>query len=130
MSVNDPLGNVLSHLNNCEKVGKAECIVKPASKMVVKVTSLMKDNHYIGDVEKIEDGKSGLLKIKLLGKINECNVIKPRYSFKKEDLEKYEKRYLPAKGFGILIVSTPKGITTHEKARELNTGGRLLAYIY
>src|SRR3989344_6225012 len=105
MSLNDPLGNVLSHINNCEKSGKTECVVKPASKIVMTVLNIMKDNHYLGDIEKINDGKSGMLKIKLLGKINRCNVVKPRYPFKKDDLEKYEKRYLPARGFGIIVVS-------------------------
>ena len=50
----------------------------------------MKDNHYIGDIEKIDNGKSGLLNVKLIGSINKCNVIKPRYPFKKNDIEKFE----------------------------------------
>lgn len=130
MTLNDHLGNVLSHINNSEKAGKSDCIVKPASKIVMQVLNIMKDTHYIGEIEKIDTGKLGSLKISLLGKINRCNVIKPRYAFKKGDLEKFEKRYLPAKGFGIIIVSTSKGIMVHEKAIELNTGGRLISYVY
>ena len=44
--------------------------------------------------------------------------------------EKYEKRFLPAKGFGILIVSTPKGLMTHEEARKKKLGGVLIVYVY
>jgi len=129
MSLNDPLGNVLSHIHNSEKASKKECTL-PSSKLIIKVLNIMKDNHYIGDIEKIDNGKSGLLNVKLIGSINKCNVIKPRYPFKKNDIEKFEKRYLPSKGFGIIIVSTSKGVMTAEKARELNLGGKLLSYVY
>jgi small subunit ribosomal protein S8 len=65
-----------------------------------------------------------------LNNINGCGVIKPRHSVKKDDYEKFEKRFLPAKGFGILIVSTPKGIMTQEGAKKEDSGGKLLAFIY
>jgi small subunit ribosomal protein S8 len=39
-------------------------------------------------------------------------------------------RYLPAKEFGILIMTTPKGVMTHKQAKEENIGGILLAYVY
>ena len=65
-----------------------------------------------------------------MGNINKCGSIKPRYNIKKEDYEKFEKRYLPAKDFGFLIVSTSKGVMSHMEAKEKNIGGRLLAYFY
>ena len=129
MSLNDPLGNVLSHIHNSEKASKKECTL-PSSKLIIKVLNIMKDNHYIGDFEKLLDGKSGLLTIRLLGSINKCSVIKPRYPFKKTAMEKFEKRYLPSKGFGIIIVSTSKGVMTLENAKALNLGGRLLSFVY
>ena len=70
------------------------------------------------------------LRNELKGNINKCGVIKPRHAVKKDEFEKFEKRYLPAKNFGILIVTTPKGIMTHYEAKELGIGGRLLAYMY
>ncbi|MGD0511047.1 MAG: 30S ribosomal protein S8, partial [Candidatus Micrarchaeaceae archaeon] len=39
-------------------------------------------------------------------------------------------RYIPSKDFGILILTTPKGIMTNKEARENKIGGRLLAYVY
>jgi len=130
MSMNDPLNNVLSKINNCEKIGKKECIVKPVSKIILNVLKIMKDEKYIKDIKKIEDNKGGFIKVDLIGKINKCGVIKPRLSFKKEEFEKFEKRFLPAKDFGMLIISTNKGLITHYKAKESKTGGRLIAYIY
>jgi small subunit ribosomal protein S8 len=49
---------------------------------------------------------------------------------KKNAFEQWEKRFLPAKDFGILLVSTPKGIMSHKEAYRHETGGRLLAYVY
>lgn len=129
MTLNDPLSNVLSSILNSEKVGKKECTVRPSSKLIKKVLQIMKDNKYIGDFEEFE-GRGGYIKINLLGKINKCSVIKPRFSVKKDQIEKYEKRFLPAKDFGIIIISTNKGLVTHYKVKEKDIGGRLIAYIY
>ncbi len=90
----------------------------------------MKDNQYIGDFEKTETRQGTSLKLNLLNNINKCGVIKPRHSLKKDNYEKFEKRYLPAKDFGILIVSTPHGIITQEEAKKKESGGKLLAFIY
>jgi len=130
MSLNDPISNVLSNINNCEKIGRDTCIVRPVSKIILEILKIMKDEKYIGEFKKEDEGKGGSIKIKLIGKINKCNVIKPRLAFKKEDVEKFEKRFLPAQDFGIMIISTNKGLLTHHKAKETKTGGRLIAYIY
>jgi len=68
------------------------------------------------------------LVVKLTGNINKCGVIKPRYAVKKDQYEKFEKRYLPAKNMGIIIVSTVNGIVEHNKAQDKKVGGKLLAY--
>jgi small subunit ribosomal protein S8 len=125
----DTLADVLSAIKNAERVGKRECITR-ASKEVKSVLKVMQDRGYIGTFEFIDDGRSGKFKIELKGKIINCNVIKPRYSVRVDEFEKYEKRFLPAKAFGILILTTPKGIMDHNKARELRTGGKLLAFVY
>jgi len=130
MSLNDSLANALSHILNCEGKGKSICIIKNSSKMIKKVLSIMKDKHYIGTFKEIKTDKGELLEINLIGAINKCNVIKPKYSVKKNDFEKFEKRFLPAKDMGIIIISTPKGLMTHQEAFNKNIGGRLIAYIY
>ena len=130
MTLNDPLANVFSNLLNSEKIGKNEVIIKPSSKLIRKILTLLQDKKYLGGFEEIKDGKGNILVMKLIGAVNNCGVIKPRYSVKLDNYTKYEKRYLPAKGFGILVVSTPKGIMTHEEAKEQKLGGRLIAYCY
>lgn len=128
--MHDTLSNALSNILNAEKVGKGFCIARPFSKMLKEVLTIMNNKGYIGAFEIIEDGRGKLLKINLLGKVNKCGAIKPRFSVTREDFEKFEKRYLPAKDFGMLIVSTSKGIMTHNEAKEKKTGGELIAYVY
>ena len=128
--LNDPLANALSKIINYEKVGKKVCLIKPSSKIVKEVLTLMNTNGYIGEFTQIEDGRGGILKVNLLGKINKCGVIKPRFSIKTDDYEKVEQRHLPAKDFGIIIISTSQGIMTHTKAKKKKIGGMLISYCY
>ena len=130
MSMNDTLSTALSNILNAEKVGKQSCLVKPISKTIKIVLEIMKNNSYLGNIEYTENIKGGIAKIHLLGNINKCGSVKPRYNIKKADYEKFEKRYLPAKDFGFLVVSTSKGVMTHNDAKEKKLGGRLLAYFY
>ncbi|RQD79940.1 30S ribosomal protein S8, partial [Methanosalsum natronophilum] len=126
----DPLANALSTIKNAEDIGKQSCTIRPASKLIGNVLNVMKDNGYIGEFEFIEDGKAGIYEVKLIGRINKCGAIKPRYSVSSEDFEKWEKQYLPARNFGTLILTTSDGLLSQVQARENNVGGLLLAYVY
>jgi len=130
MSLNDPLADALSHIKNTERVGKMECMIKPASALIGNVLSVMKEGGYIDEFEFVEDGKAGLFKVKLGGKINDCNAIKPRFYVRTKEFEDWEKRLLPARDFGLLILTTSKGVMSHEKAIENGVGGQLLAFVY
>ena len=90
--LNDPLSNALSKILNDERIGRNLSTVKPVSKLIKKVLDVMKDNGYVGEFKKIEDGRGNMLQVNLLGSINKCGVIKPRFSVKKGNYEKFEKR--------------------------------------
>ncbi len=126
----DPLANALSVIENYERARKREVVISPASKLIGQVLRVMQQEGYIGEFEFVDDGKAGKFRVQLMGKINECGAIKPRHAVKREEFEKWEKRYLPAAGFGILVLSTPKGVMTHKQAKEEGIGGRLLAYVF
>jgi small subunit ribosomal protein S8 len=128
--LNDTLATALSKILNFEKIGRKDCLVMPVSTTMKKVFELLNTHGYIGQAELVSDARGGALKVHLLGKINKCGVIKPRYAVGKLDYEKFEKRYLPAKNVGVLIVSTPKGLMTHDDAKKHQHGGRLVAYCY
>lgn len=128
--LNDPLANVLSYINNHERLGRKEITVANNSKIIRTVLEILNANNYLGAYTEIDDGKGKLLNINLLGNINKIGVIKPRFNVKKDQYEKFEKRYLPAKDFGIIIVSTSKGMMIHNTAKEKGLGGRLICYCY
>jgi len=130
MSLNDPIGAALSKIVNAEKIGNKECSIKFAGKLMKSIFDVMKDSKYIGSYQEIIDTRGNYLKINLLGNINNCGVIKPRYPVKLDGYEKFEKRYLPAKDFGIIFVSTNQGIMTHHDAKKKNIGGKLIAFVY
>jgi small subunit ribosomal protein S8 len=126
----DPLNDAMSNIKNAENVGKRVCELRPSSKLIGRILKVMQDNDYITQFEYIEDGKAGVFKVELNGNINNCGVIKPRYAIKRRDVEKYEARYLPAQEFGVLILTTTKGVLSHKEAKKLGLGGKLLAYVY
>ena len=125
----DLLADALSAIKNAERVGKKEVEIV-ASKLIGNILNVMKEKNYIKDFKLVKKGNKGKFVVQLHGKIINCNVIKPRFSVKKEEFEKWEKRFLPAYNIGILILTTPKGIMDHNKAKELGIGGKLLCYVY
>ncbi|MGQ0534902.1 MAG: 30S ribosomal protein S8 [Methanobacteriota archaeon] len=128
--LNDPLADALTLLKNAERTGRRECAIRPAGKLIGRVLRVMQDQGYVGPFEYVDDGRGGEFRVKLLGHINNCGVIKPRYSIKRAEFKKWESRYLPAQDFGLLILSTTQGVMPHPAAKELGTGGKLLAYVY
>lgn len=128
--LNDPLANALSLMKNAEMRGKGTCMIQPSSKLIGGVLNLLKEKGYIGEFEFIDDGKAGVFEVKLLGNINNCGVIKPRYPIKREELDKWESRYLPARDFGLLILTTTQGVLSQDEAKKNGIGGKVLAYVY
>ena len=130
MAQQDPIVDALTKIRNAETASKAECTLSPASNFLGEVLKIAKENGYIAEFTK-SDAK-GIISfgVKLNGRLNECKAIKPRYAVKKTEFEKYEKRYLPARDVGLLVVSTPQGLMTHTEAKTKKLGGRLIAFMY
>src|SRR5688500_5282509 len=128
--IQDPLNDALSQIQNAEKVGKNEVLLLPASKLIGRVIKVMQEQGYVVTYEFVEDQRGVVYRVELLGRINDCCVIKPRYAIQRVEFEKWEARYLPAQDFGALILSTTSGVISQYQAKEIKTGGRLLAYVY
>jgi len=126
----DLISDALSIIMNAERVSKKEVIIRRTSKLLREIVKIIKDNGYIKDFTYTDDGKGGILKIVLFNKINKVGSIRPRYPCTLDQIESFEKRYLPAMGFGLIIISTPKGLITHQEAKKQKTGGVLIAYCY
>ncbi len=126
----EPLSNMFSSLLNNEKRHKHECIVYPASKLMGQVLRVMQKYGYLGEFEFVDDGRGGKFKVQLLGRINNCGSVRPRFSSTVPELETWGKRYLPSRDVGILILTTSKGVMAHKEAREGAGGGQLLGYVF
>lgn len=130
MTMNNPIAAVLSRLLNADRLGKRVVTTHLNSTGIRAVLDILKTEGYIVGYEATKDAKGDLLTITLAGRINKTGVITPRFNVKNDGFVTFEKRYLPAKDFGVLILTTTKGIMTHKQAKEANLGGRLIAYAY
>ncbi|QHS16242.1 30S ribosomal protein S8 [Halopenitus persicus] len=130
MAGNDPLSDALAGLDNAERVGHLSYTVEPASNVIGSVLEVFYDRGYVDEFEFVDDGKSGRFEVELKGAINECGVVKPRYSAGADEFEKWEKRFLPARDYGALIVTTSHGVMSHYEARDQGIGGQVIAYVY
>lgn len=124
------LPNLFATIYNNELRNMKECLVVPASKLASEVLRTMQKHKYIGEFEFIDDGLSGKLRIQLLGRINKCGAISPRFAVGVRGSGRWERQYLPAVGVGILILSTSTGVMSHTESQEKGVGGRLLGYVY
>lgn len=130
MAQQDLVGDALTKVRNAEKSSIPEVVIVPASNFFGEILRIAKENGYIEDYQKKETKGVISYLVKLSGKLNECKAIKPRYAVKKTEFEKYEKRYLPARDVGLLVVSTSQGLMTHTNAKSRGLGGRLIAFMY
>jgi len=128
--VMDSLANALITIKNNEERGKKECLIYPASKLIANVLHVVQKAGYIGEFEFIDDGRSGKIRVQLLGRINNCGVIKPRFPVKKDEYNEWEKKFLPGRNIGLLIISTSKGLFSNIEAKKMGIGGFLIAYVY
>ena len=120
----DIVSDTLNQVMNAKKANKLNLVVTKYSKLLINILDMMKQYDYLE--YEIVDGK---LKI-VIKEVSECKAIKPRYTVGKAELEKYVRRFLPARNFGFVIVSTSKGLMTHQEAQENKIGGSLIAYFY
>ena len=130
MTMMDTLSNGLTTIMNNEMRNKRDCVIGPASKLLGRVLRVLQLNGFIGEFEFVDDGRQGKFKVQLLGRVNKCGAIKPRFATKSDAFETWEKRFLPSREVGIIIISTPQGVLSHREAKSKEIGGRLLAFVY
>ena len=120
----DIVADVLNEIMNAKKARKSEVVVNKNSKLLRKVLDIAKERGYLDyNVE----GNTIKVNIKNL---NEIKAVKPRYTISVKKINNYVRRFLPAKNFGLLIISTNEGLMSHEDAEEKNIGGCIIAYMF
>jgi small subunit ribosomal protein S8 len=125
----DRFNDAINQIKTNERVGREECVLD-STKLVKEVLEVMKRNDYVRDYEEFTEGKFKKIRVKLSKKINSIGVVKPRFAVSYRIIQRYETRYIPSRDFGILVISTSKGVMTNKELKEARIGGRLIAYVY
>ena len=123
----DVVADALNMIKNAKKAGKETIKINRISNPLIEILKIMKQKGAILRYKIDRDKKIVQLTI---GELFDCKAIKPRFTVKKEVVDKYRRRYLPSRKMGTLIISTNKGLMTHEEAENEKTGGCLIAYFY
>lgn len=126
----DPLAVALKNITNAERRGKRQVMIRPSSKITVRFLQLMQKKGYIGEFEIIDDHRAGKIVVNLLGRLNKCGVISPRFDVKLKDIESWTNNLLPSRQFGYIVMTTSYGVLDHEEAKKKNTGGKILGFFY
>jgi small subunit ribosomal protein S15Ae len=91
------LADCLKTIVNAEKAGRKQVLVRPVSKVVIKFLKVMQKHGYIGEFEIVDDHRSNKIVVELVGRINKCGVISPRFDIKNTDFEKWTSNILPSR---------------------------------
>jgi small subunit ribosomal protein S8 len=131
MVMTDPIADMLTRIRNANQA-KHEVVEMPASRLKLEILEVLKNEGYITEYEKIEDGKQGVIKV-TLKYVNKERVIKGIKRISKPGLRVYAKSTeLPQvlNGLGVAIISTSNGVMTDREARKNKLGGEVIAFVW
>ena len=132
MHITDPIADMLTRIRNANNARHTTVDI-PASNMKKAIAEILLQEGYVKNVELIEDGIQGIIRITLKYGENKQKVLTGLKRVSKPGLRSYaSKDELPRvlKGLGIAIISTSKGVMTDKEARRQNVGGEVLAFIW
>ena len=131
--MSDPIADMLTRIRNAN-TAKHDTVDIPASKMKLAIADILVDEGYIAKYDLLEDGAFKTIRVTLkYGKDKNEKIITGLKRISKPGLRVYAgKEDLPKVlgGLGIAIISTNQGVMTDKKAREMNVGGEVLAFVW
>jgi len=130
--ITDPIADMLTRIRNANTANH-EVVDVPASRMKQAVAKILKDEGFINDFERVNEGPQGVIRIKLKYGQNKEKVITGLRRISRPGLRVYtNKTEIPRVlgGLGLVIMSTSKGIMSGKRAKKEGCGGEVLAYVW
>jgi small subunit ribosomal protein S8 len=127
----DPIADFLTRIRNAASA-RHKVVDIPASKMKASLATIMKDQGFINDVEQVEEGPQGSLRV-TLRYINGRSSVLGMQRVSRPGLRRYAGAgELPRvkNGLGVAVISTSQGLMTDKEARRRNIGGEVLCFIW
>ena len=133
MTMSDPIADMLTRIRNAN-TAKHDTVDIPSSKIKLAIADILVNEGYIAKYDLVEDGNFKTIRVTLkYGADKNEKIITGLKRISKPGLRVYaSKEDLPRVlgGLGIAIISTNQGIITDKKARQLNVGGEVLAFVW
>jgi small subunit ribosomal protein S8 len=137
MTITDPIADMLTRVRNAVLAGQGQ-VAMPSSKIKAEIAKILKDEGFVESFEVVDDEKTTFkvlrLKIKYVGERRERRPVLSgiervstpgrRIYSKKTDIP------WVLSGLGVAILSTPKGVMTGARARQLGVGGEILCKVW
>ena len=131
MSLSDPIADMLTRIRNAARVGRDDVNIK-ASNICEGIAAVLKEEGFVTDYDRIDDGKQGILRVQLKYDVNGLSIIKELDRVSKPGRRIYSAvDDLPRvlNGMGISIVSTSKGVMSDRKCRAEKVGGEIICTV-
>lgn len=131
MSLADPIADMLTRIRNAIHVNKTDVNVK-ASNVCEGIAAVLKNEGYIKDFDRIDDGKQGILRVTLKYDQDGQSVITELKRMSKPGRRFYSSvEQLPhvLGGYGAAIISTSKGVMSDRNCRKNNVGGEIICTV-
>ena len=131
MSLSDPIADMLTRIRNAMRINETDVKIK-ASKICEGIAAVLKQEGYIEDFDRIDDGKQGILRVTLKYDQRGGSVIREITRVSKPGRRVYcSVEQLPRVlgGMGIAIVSTSKGVMSDRNCRKSNVSGEMLCTV-
>jgi len=131
MSLSDPIADMLTRIRNAVRVGMPEANIR-ASKVCEGIAKVLKEEGYVKEYDRIDDGKQGILRLMLKYDPDGNSVISEIARTSKPGRRIYmgvDELPHVLGGYGIAVLSTSKGVMSDKSCRQSNVGGEILCTV-